>query len=330
METARKEEWLRAAEAGDASAQYEYGFELFYGAGDEPGGLRWLKESARQQFPAALLELVFIYLDESGSGQFYAPKKGVEYLLQAVELGYAPAITRYARALEEGDGVEQNIPEALNRYIVAAAQGEGEAAYLAADMLRFGREPYLAPQPERAMELLRKSAQLEDAQGMFEYARCHEEGSGVGKDLGEARKWYLRAAEQEHTEACLYAGGMLLEGIGGDADAPRAVALLETAAADNHVEAAYYLAGCCMEGTGTARNPRRALELMKRCADAQFFDAAEILSQWEQGNRVRVSPLSERYRKKSLWTVLGWTVLWITVLLLIFAAVNAWEHYYAF
>lgn len=325
MDTARMEELRLAAEAGEASAQYEYGFELFYGADDEPGGLRWLKSAARQQLPEALLELVFIHLDEAGSGQYYAPEKGVEYLQQAVQLGYAPAMTRYARALEEGDGMEQNIPEALLWYTRAADAGEGEAAYLAADMLRFGREPYLTPRPERAMDFLRKAALLEDAPAMLEYARCYEEGKGVGKDLSAARSWYVRAAEQGNTEACLHAGGMLLEGIGGAADVPQAVALLEAAAADGHTEAAYYLADCCMQGHGTERNPRRALELMKRCADEQFFDAAEILSQWERGKRVRVTPLSVRYRKPSLWAVLGWTVLWLTVLLLIYIAVNAWE-----
>lgn len=330
MDVAQKDELYLAAEAGDAESQYEYGLALFYEGADEAQGLLWLERAAAQKFPVAMLELVFIYLDEAGSGQHYAPRKGMEYLLAAVQSGYPPAMTRYARALEEGDGIEQNIPEALRWYTLAAEAGEGEAAYLAAEMLRFGREPFLAPQPERSMEFLHRSAQLGDAYAMLEYARCYDEGVGVGKDPGQARKWYLRAAEAGNSEACLHAGCMLLEGIGGAVSPQQAVELLETAAADGHTEAAYYLAGCCMQGVGISPNPRRAQELMKRCAEAQFFDAAEILAQWQSGKRVPVTTLAERYGKTPLSTLLLRLAAVILISFLLFAAAMAWNHAYVF
>lgn len=330
MDVALKDKLRLAAETGDAEAQYKYGFELFYDGADEAQGLLWLERAAEQKFPAAMLELVFIYLDEAGGGQHYTPGKGMEYLLAAVQTGYAPAMTRYARALEEGDGIEQNMPEALRWYTLAAEAGEGEAAYLAAEMLRCGREPFLTPQPERGMEFLRRAAQLGDAYAMLEYARCYEEGVGVGKDPGRARTWYLRAAEAGNSEACLYAGCMLLEGIGGAASPQQAVKLLETAAADGHTEAAYYLAGCCMQGLGISPNPRRALELMKLCAEAQFFDAAEILAQWQNGKRVPVTSLAARYGKTPLSTLLLRLALVILISFLLFAAATAWDFAYVF
>lgn len=330
MDAARKDELRLAAEVGDAEAQYKYGVELFYEGADETPGLLWLERAAAQKYPAAMLELVFIHLDEAGSGQHYAPRKGMEYLLAAVQAGYAPAMTRYARALEEGDGIEPNIPEALRWYTLAAEAGEGEAAYLAAEMLRCGREPFLTQQPERGMEFLRRAAQLGDAYAMLEYARCYEEGAGVGKDPGQARAWYLQAAEAGNSEACLHAGCMLLEGIGGAASPQQAVALLETAAADGHTEAAYYLAGCCMQGVGISPNPRRAQELMKLCAETQFFDAAEIQAQWQRGKRVPVTSLAERYGKTPLSTLLLRLAAVILISFLLFAAATAWNHAYVF
>lgn len=40
-----------------------------------------------------------------------------------------------------------------------------------------------------------------DMEAQFDLALCYQTGEGVGKDMGEAAKWYRRAAEQGHMEA---------------------------------------------------------------------------------------------------------------------------------
>jgi TPR repeat protein len=155
----------RAAERGDAQAQYQLG-QMYdedtvdHRARSDAVAARWYRKAAQQ-----------------GHGQ-------AQY-----RLGYLH---------EAGKGVTQSDAEAVQWYRMAAEQGFAEAQYKLGDMYAHGRG--VAKSYTEAMKLYRKLAEQGHAQAQSSLAYMYLRGEGVAQNTqsdAEAVKWFLKSVEQQ-------------------------------------------------------------------------------------------------------------------------------------
>jgi len=95
------------------------------------------------------------------------------------------------------------------------------------------------------------------------------------KNYTEARQHWTRAVAQGIPAAYNNLGFLLFQGLGGDADAVRAVALWRDAATMGEAESQWHLASAYEEGKGTVHNKIEAYAWY-RCAQAAYRAQATI------------------------------------------------------
>jgi len=219
--------YRRAAEMGNADAQYAYGMAYLEHlheiisprAAAKAEGVKWLRKAAEQGHPEAQIELAKCYL--RGEGVKSDPNEAYKWGKMAAESGNARAMFEYYRhlfggeewlrkAAEEGyaeaqrtlgvnyhyasKGYPLDLKEAVKWYTLAAAQGDREA--------------------KKSLDKLKDivSAQEEAAQGgpetqyqMALQIRDNPELGGFSNEarMNEALKWYRMAAENGHKVAML-------------------------------------------------------------------------------------------------------------------------------
>jgi TPR repeat protein len=131
----------KAAEAGDAEAQFKLGALYANGKGvqqDSKAAAQWLRKSARQGwFPAQTL-LGWCYA--SGNGVSQNAAEAVDWYNKAADQGDTDAMCSLADIFIEGQpGVEQNIKVAISWYEKAANLGHPKAQYLLGKLLAEGK-----------------------------------------------------------------------------------------------------------------------------------------------------------------------------------------------
>lgn len=102
----------------------------------------------------------------------------------------------------------------------------------------------------RALPVLRNAAEAGHAQAASLLGWFHENGSGVQKDLEEARRWYRLGAERQDASAIGALGRLLLREEGAESR-KNARHLLEKAAALGDADGQYYLGWMLIEKQGT-------------------------------------------------------------------------------
>ena len=109
---------------------------------------------------------------------------------------------RYARAwsFETGKGNPPDPAEAAYWYRLAAADGETKALTNLGTLLARG-QGIGKPDPEAARLLWWAAAAQGEAIAMFNLGAMYERGIGVAADSANARRWYERAAAQNHPQA---------------------------------------------------------------------------------------------------------------------------------
>jgi len=136
--------WEKAANQGQADAQFSLGFMLLYGSGEgenavtanPSAGLPWLEKAAAQGHPSAEYFLGYLYW--SGTSVPFDLQKALQYTLRAAEQGRADAEYQAGTILASQRGV-QNAIEDYKWLELAARQNYPGAAQnrdrLAADRL---------------------------------------------------------------------------------------------------------------------------------------------------------------------------------------------------
>jgi TPR repeat protein len=194
-----KGDWyLRAAQAGDVPSMGKAA--EFYRTGD--GGLAqnpaaaidWARRADAHSDPWGryILGLCF----EAGDGEL-APDPAEAYRLFriAAEAGIVPAMGKVGEYLYQGWGaVPRDDQEALIWLDRAAHAGDPRAEYYLA-LFHLDGLAGLSSDPAGAAALMLTSAQAGDVRAMFRTGRNYEVGIGVSPDIGEARRWYRRAAD---------------------------------------------------------------------------------------------------------------------------------------
>lgn len=270
---ARAAEWYRrAAEAGHAGAQNNLGllYELGEGlARDLAEAARWYAAAAEQGDAAAQVNLARLY--DEGRGVAADAAVAASWYRKAARQGHAAAQHRLGRLYAEGRGVERDDEKAAKWLDRAAERGSGGAG---AD-LRALRRGALAPEPhadeapapvelgeaEAAPappisaeprgtdpfgELLARAGEG-SAEAAFDVAESYRSGKGVVRDLDEAERWYLAAAEGGHPMAMYRMAFIRLRGAG-------------TTEGKDHVAAHVWFSLAADRGVGDAAAWRERIE----------------------------------------------------------------------
>ena len=193
------ERWRRAADHGDARAQYRLGVLYEYG----------------QDVPE----------DQSEAARLYCA---------AAEQGHAEAQSALARMYEEGRGVEQDFVEAVKWYSRHAEQGNTGSCFHLALMYENGQ--HVQQDYVEAARWYREAAERGDAVQQFRLGDMYEKGQGVDHDYVEAARWYREAADQGFPAAQFRLGNRYENGRGVPQDYVLAHMYLNLAAAYNYDE----------------------------------------------------------------------------------------------
>jgi TPR repeat protein len=123
-------EFSKAAEQGNAVAQYSLGLMYVKGTGvakNEAEAVKWFRKAAEQGYAAAQLDLGISY--EGGRGVAKDEAAAVKWYRKAAEQGVAIAQHNLGFLYMKGRGVAKDEAEAVKWYRKAAEQGFAEAQY---------------------------------------------------------------------------------------------------------------------------------------------------------------------------------------------------------
>ncbi len=130
---------------------------------------------------------------------------------------------------------------------------------------------------------------------------CFKEGYGTAVSLPAARNYFLTSAKQGNAVGQFWAGFFLLRGIGGAADVPKGVDLLESSAVQGISNAMVLLAHVYLEGyTKNGRIVIRedhplAVRYLRRAAAGGNKEAAMVMGDWFfKGGMLKNDPAQAR------------------------------------
>jgi TPR repeat protein len=217
MTTANVKALLAAAERGDAQAAYAL-FENFH-YGESPDyalSAKYLKLSAELGHAVAQSDIGMMLLQsaqsETGEARRKTLKEGIDWLRKSVEQEYAPAQCNLGGALECGNGVDVDLPAAINCYRRSAEQGNAGACLNlggclqdagnfkeAFEWYKNGAELSGETQPCFLANSLTSSLSADTDEGIrhcqYKLAECYQRGCGVKPSEELAVSWWLKAAE---------------------------------------------------------------------------------------------------------------------------------------
>ena len=145
-----------------------------------------------------------------------------------------------------------------------------------------------------------KVADQENSSLQFYLGVCFENGYGVAQDYAEAKKWYLKAAEQGHADAQNNLGTMFFAGSGmSGPDYEQAVSWFRKAANQGQIDALYNIGVCYENGYGVSQDKLQAYHGWYRAAANKGHAAAQSkLNQLEtaQKKSTPTTPAPQQYQ----------------------------------
>ncbi len=219
-------------------------------------------------------------LTAKGNG-YYREKKYQEahgYWLQATDLGNAVAAFNLGILYEHGQGVSQNLQEAVKWHQRAADKKYPAAQRNLGVLYRDGRG--VRQDYQKAKKLLSLAAGQGDVLGAANLGYMYYAGLG-GTDYGLAEKWLRMAAAANNVHGQYYLGLMYEQGKGVPQDDSQAIAWFKPAAEQGIVDAqakvgmAYLL--------GDPANKEEGLKWMLAAANSGLPDAQYIMAVFHLG-----------------------------------------------
>ncbi len=241
---------FRAANKGDATAQYQVGSKYRDGTGmpkDHPTAMVWFRRAADQGHAGAQYALSRMYFASSiPTANEWARKAATQGHLEAqVSLALNCDLLSFV-------GAPGTHEEAIKWYTKAAEQGHRLAQSCLANKYRSGGGLL---EPEKgALYWYHKAAEQGDASAQISLGEMYSMGEDTAQDTAEAARWYQKAAEQGAPEAQRRLGEM------------------------------------CRDGTGVPRNEEEACEWFQRATDQEdSFAQFELGQMYELGQGVQQS-----------------------------------------
>lgn len=290
-----------AAEAGCADLVSGLGVALYKGDEkytDPDMAVQCLELAARAGDVNALVELGNLYLDGAGN---IPPDQGKAfgYFMQAAEQDNPRGLELAGYCLYEGKGTPQNRAEALRWYEKAAEMNLYNSYYMMGMIYGYDKTLYdyekavscfeksaalgqsdalirlgkiylnglgcIQPNKEKAFQCFFKAAEADNALGWEWTAYCYDYGVGVGKDIGNALKWFHKSAEKGMCYS-QYMLGMIYGYEVVPPDGAKAAAWFQKAAEQGHSDAQLKLGCFYQRGCGVKRDDQKAFQLFEQAA----------------------------------------------------------------
>ena len=241
--------WFEQSTAqGEALAQYFMGEMYYYGLGVEVNivkAMEYYRLSAMQGVADAQFSLGYCLIEENVNAN-----EGVQWLQKAVEQKHVDAAYMLARCYELEVGVAKNLEKALEYYLIAAENGDTDAAAQCGLYYYEGKAGL--KDGEKAFYWLDQACSDPDMDPYIVYllGRCYEEGTGCQPDPYMAFAYYSNAGLKAQPEALNALGGCYMNGIGVDVDEKMALEIYLLAAELEYAPAQRNVANCYMQGKG--------------------------------------------------------------------------------
>jgi TPR repeat protein/serine/threonine protein kinase len=193
-------QYLAAAQAGDAQAQYQVGYMYQLGQGiaaDPVTALQWYHKSADQNFANAQSQIGYLYQYGVGVPQDYVA--ALHWYGLAAAQGFKTAQFQLGYLAQHGMGAPKNYETALKWYRLAADQGSAPAQNQLGYLYQMGygvRMNY-----SDAFHWYKAAADQGLATAQYSVGRLYDQGLGVAHDEAAARDWITRAAAGGNAEA---------------------------------------------------------------------------------------------------------------------------------
>ena len=284
------EQYKKAAEEGDAVAQYKLGDCYYKGEGvekDYKEAVRWFKKAAEQGNVAAQIHLGLCY--NSGQGVEKNYKEVEKWCKKAADQGSLDMPIYLAICYEYGYGVEKDYKEAERwykeaekLYRKALEQGDVTALRHLGKLYEEGKG--VNQDYEKAIRYYKKAIEKGDITAQISLGRCYYYGKGVEKDYEEAVRWYRKAAEQGDANAQFNLGWCYYKGEGVEKDYEEAVRWYKKAAEQGNANAQTNLGNRYYKGEGVEKNYKEAIRWWKSAAKQGNVDAQKKLNCYFEDN----------------------------------------------
>ncbi|KAI9487928.1 hypothetical protein BDB00DRAFT_851079 [Zychaea mexicana] len=200
--------YKKAASLNHPGAMYRFGLAEMNGelgvTRNVRDGHKWLKrsaEAATPQYPHALHELALLHEKGFDSVIFADPEYAVHLYTEAASLGYAPSAFRLGECYEFGR-LQCKIDPTLSiqYYSIAANQDHPEACFALTAWYLMGTDT-LESSEDQAFAWAYRAASMGFPKAEYAIGYFHEVGIAVPKDMQEAIRWYITAADKGEKRA---------------------------------------------------------------------------------------------------------------------------------
>lgn len=175
-----------------------------------------------------------------------------------------------------GEGVDENLEEAAKWYWESARQGHACAQNSLGDCYYYGNG--VDQNFEEAVYWYRKAATRgRNSEAQYNLGFCYENGEGVEKDILKALEWYEKAAEQGGSDAQFALGDCYEKGKGVKQDIQKAIEWYQKAAEQENSDAQFALGFCYEKGNGVKQNIQKAIKWYQKAAEQEDAEAQEAL-----------------------------------------------------
>lgn len=162
-------------------------------------GIKWMKlatEAADSQYNAAPYQLGCLYETGYGDDVFPDEHYAAELFTMAADLGHPEANFRMGEAYEHGR-LQCPLDPSLSVHFYTGAAERGHAGGMMGLCAWYmvGAPPILEKDEEEAYEWARRSAELGLVKAQYAVGYFTEMGIGCRRDILEANKWYVQAAD---------------------------------------------------------------------------------------------------------------------------------------
>ena len=219
-----------SAQAGDATAQFLYGYQYLKGIDVEKNqeyGIHWLLKAANQNHFRAQFWLSVCY--------------------------------------HQGMGVDKDIQKSFYWLKKAAINGHSVSQCQLGDFFYYGNDTH-KPDYKEAIKWYTKASEQGDLDAKTQLGLCYALGKGVDVDDPKAIQLFSEAAEKNQPKAQLWLGLYYLNAWTVEQDYSRAVYWFQKSANQNFSEAQYELGKCYKLGNGVEKNEREAFACFEKAA----------------------------------------------------------------
>lgn len=221
------------------------------------------RRAAERGDVSAMIALGNIY--HNGDGVNQDRPEAVKWFRQAAEMGKTDAMVHLGSAYEFGYGVTENRSVAADWFRRAADLGNVDAMIILGSKYQYGNG---VPQDHHQTVMWwRRAAKAGNPGAMTVLGSCYRDGRGVAQDYRKALSWYRKAAALGHSSAMNCIASAYTQGQGVDPNPREAARYFHKAAELGHATAMSNLGGMYAQGRGVARDLHEAVKWYRKAAD---------------------------------------------------------------